>query len=60
MEALTIVLLAFAVFGAIDRAIGCKLGIGKEFEKAFMLLGVTALTMIGMIRQKRKKICAEN
>ena len=49
MEALTIVLLAFAVFGAIDRAIGCKLGIGKEFEKAFMLLGVTALTMIGMI-----------
>ena len=49
MEALTVVLLVFAILGAIDRAIGCRLGIGKEFEKAFMVLGVTALTMIGMI-----------
>ena len=49
MNYLTIVILIFAVIGGIDRIFGNRLGIGKEFEKAFMLLGVMALSMIGMI-----------
>ncbi len=49
MSVLTIVLLVFTALGAIDRIFGCKLGLGKEFEKAFMLMGVMSLTMTGMI-----------
>lgn len=49
MSALTIVLLIFTALGAIDRIFGCKFGLGKEFEKAFMLLGIMSLTMTGMI-----------
>ena len=49
MNLLTIAVLIFAALGAADRVFGNKLGLGKEFEKAFMLLGVMALSMIGMI-----------
>ncbi len=49
MNYLTVIILIFTVLGGIDRAIGNRFGIGKEFEKAFMLLGVMALSMIGMI-----------
>ena len=49
MNYLTIVILIFSVLGALDRILGNRLGMGKEFEKAFMLLGTMALSMIGMI-----------
>ena len=49
MNYLTIVILLFSVVGALDRILGNRLGIGKEFEKAFMLLGTMSLSMIGMI-----------
>ncbi len=49
MQYLTIVILIFSVLGALDRICGNRFGIGKEFEKAFMLLGAMALSMIGMI-----------
>ena len=49
MNYLTIVILTFSVLGALDRILGNRLGMGKEFEKAFMLLGTMALSMIGMI-----------
>lgn len=39
----------FAFLGAIDYVIGDKIGIGKEFKKAFELLGTMSLSMIGMI-----------
>jgi len=39
----------FALFGAFDRIIGNKLGIGNEFEKGIRLLGEMALSMVGMI-----------
>lgn len=42
-------MVVFSVLGAIDRIIGNKFGLGKEFEKGFMLLGNMALSMIGMI-----------
>lgn len=49
MNYLTIVILVFSVLGALDRMFGSRLGLGKEFDKAFMLLGTMALSMIGMI-----------
>lgn len=39
----------FAVAGAVDRILGNRFGLGKEFEKGFRLLGSLALSMIGMI-----------
>ncbi len=39
----------FSLTGAIDYLIGNKFGIGKEFEKAFLLFCPMALSMLGMI-----------
>ncbi len=49
MNILTMIMLAFSALGALDRIFGNHFGIGKEFERGFMLLGNTALTTIGMI-----------
>lgn len=49
MDIITIVVIMFSVLGALDRIIGSKFGLGKEFEKGFGLLGAMALSMIGMI-----------
>lgn len=49
MKFLTVLMLIFSVVGAADRILGNRFGVGKEFEKAFMLLGPMALSMIGMI-----------
>ena len=49
MKYITTVAVIFSVLGALDKIFGNRLGLGKEFEKAFNLLGVMALSMIGMI-----------
>jgi len=49
MNGITIIVLVFSVIGAIDFLLGNKIGIGKEFEKAFSLFGPMALTMIGIL-----------
>ena len=49
MSLLTIIFLFFSVLGALDNIFGNRFGLGKEYEKAFMLLGTMALSMIGMI-----------
>ena len=49
MSYLTIIILIFSALGGLDRIFGDRFGLGKEFEKAFMLLGAMALSMIGMI-----------
>ncbi len=49
MNVLAVVAFIFAVIGAVDYVIGCKFGIGRAFEKGYMLLGTMALSMIGMI-----------
>ena len=49
MKYLTIIVLIFSVLGAIDKIFGNRFGLGREFEKAFNLLGAMALSMIGMI-----------
>ncbi len=49
MNFLSVFMAVFSVLGALDLIIGNKFGIGKEFEKGFMLFGNLALSMIGMI-----------
>lgn len=49
MNAIAIVILAFSLFGAVDYLIGNKIGVGKEFSKAFSLFAPMALSMLGMI-----------
>lgn len=49
MNFLSIVILCFAILGAIDYIIGNKIGVGAEFENAFYLFAPMALTMIGML-----------
>ena len=49
MNALTLVLLIFAIIGALDRIFGNRLGLGYEFECGFELMGAMSLSMIGMI-----------
>lgn len=39
----------FAVLGAVDRIIGNRLGMGKQFEEGIMAMGSLALAMIGII-----------
>ena len=49
MQVVPMIMIAFALLGALDRIFGNKLGIGKEFEKGFLLLGQLVLSMMGMI-----------
>lgn len=49
MNFLTAIILIFSVLGALDKIFGNRFGLGKEFEKAYMLLGTMALSIIGMI-----------
>ncbi len=39
----------FSILAGIDRIIGNKMGLGKEFDKGFMLIGNMMLSMTGMI-----------
>lgn len=48
-EIIMAVMALFAVLGAFDRIFGCRLGIGKEFEKGILTMGPLALSMIGII-----------
>lgn len=49
MKYFTTIVVFFSILGAFDKIFGNRFGLGKEFEKAFNLLGVMALSMIGMI-----------
>ena len=49
MDILTYVILVFSLLGALDLILNNRFGLGKEFEKGFMLFGNMALSMIGMI-----------
>ena len=48
-EIIMAVMAVFAVLGGLDRILGCRLGIGKEFEKGILTMGPLALSMIGVI-----------
>ena len=49
MNFVSVIMLIFSILGALDRILGNRFGIGKEFERGFMLLGNMALSMIGML-----------
>lgn len=49
MNFVSVIMLVFSMLGALDRILGNRFGLGKEFEKGFMLLGIMALSMVGMI-----------
>ncbi|MBQ9802795.1 MAG: ethanolamine utilization protein EutH [Clostridia bacterium] len=49
MSVLSVIVVIFSILAATDYVIGNKLGLGAEFEKSFTLLGIMALSMIGMI-----------
>lgn len=49
MNAITTVVLIFSIMGAADYLLGNKIGVGKEFEKAFSLFCPMVLSMLGMI-----------
>ena len=48
-EILIAVMAAFAGFGAVDRILGNKFGIGKQFEEGILAMGSLAMAMIGVI-----------
>lgn len=48
-EILIWIMAAFALFGAVDRIFGNKLGLGKEFEDGIHAMGPLALAMLGII-----------
>ena len=39
----------FAVLGALDRILGTRIGLGKEFEEGILAMGSLALAMLGII-----------
>ena len=43
------IMAVFAILGALDRIIGNKFGLGKEFEDGIQTMGALALAMIGII-----------
>ena len=48
-EILIAVMAVFAVLGAVDRIIGNRFGLGKEFEDGILAMGSLALAMVGII-----------
>lgn len=48
-EIILYIMVAFMVFGAIDKVMGNKLGYGEKFEEGIMSMGALALAMIGII-----------
>ena len=48
-EILIAVMAVFAVLGALDRIIGNRFGLGKEFENGILAMGSLALAMVGII-----------
>ncbi len=49
MKTFTYFMIAVAVLAAIDRVFGCKMGLGKEFEKSVSMIAPLALSMAGIL-----------
>ncbi len=48
-EILIMVMAGFAVLGALDRILGNRWGLGKEFEDGILAMGSLALAMVGVV-----------
>ena len=49
MSVLTILILIFALLGALDRILGNRFGLGAEFARGFSIFGVSALSSMGIL-----------
>lgn len=49
MNFVAVFMVTFSMIAAVDRILGNRFGLGREFERGFMLLGNLALSMLGMI-----------
>ena len=49
MNAITVVVLLFSILGAVDKLLGDRFGLGKEFERAFSLFTPMVLSMLGIL-----------
>ncbi len=49
MNVLTIIILIFAMLGLVDKLLGNKFALGKEFEKGFALFAPMVFSMLGML-----------
>lgn len=43
------IMVIFAIFGALDRMLGNRFGLGEKFEEGIKAIGVLAISMVGMI-----------
>ena len=48
-EIIIAIMAVFAVLGALDRILGNRWGLGKEFEEGILAMGSLALAMIGIV-----------
>lgn len=48
-EMLISLMAIFAVLGAVDRILGNRFGLGKEFEEGILAMGSLALAMVGIV-----------
>ena len=48
-EIIIIIMTVFAVLGAVDKILGNRLGLGKEFENGILAMGSLAMAMLGII-----------
>ena len=48
-EVLILIMAAFAILGGVDRILGNKTGLGKEFENGILAMGALAMAMLGII-----------
>ena len=48
-EILLLIMAVFAIIGALDRILGNRLGLGKEFEEGILAMGSLGLAMLGII-----------
>lgn len=48
-EILIAVMAIFALAGAVDRVLGNRFGLGKEFEEGILAMGSLALAMVGIV-----------
>lgn len=48
-EIIMYIMVLFMIIGGIDKCIGNKLGLGKQFEEGIMAMGSLALSMVGII-----------
>jgi len=48
-QVIVFIMMIFMMLGAIDRIIGNRFGLGKEFEEGFNAMGPLALAMVGVV-----------